>query len=75
MDPALFIASSVENFDMYNGVRYREKRKIPSSSKFGLFLLILPTNLSNNFAKCYPYRYIDLNFCRNSLNICCPKKL
>jgi hypothetical protein len=46
-NPNLFLAS-VENFEI-GGARYREKMKFPSSLKFGLFLLILLINFSNNF--------------------------
>jgi hypothetical protein len=47
MDPSLFIAF-VEIFEI-GGARYREKWKFHSSLKFGLFLLILLVNFSNNF--------------------------
>jgi hypothetical protein len=47
MDSGLLLAS-VENFEMC-GVRYRSKRKILSSSKFGLFFPILLINFPKNF--------------------------
>jgi hypothetical protein len=70
MDPNLLLASSVETFEMC-GVRCPEKWKIPSSSNFGLFLLIFLIKYSNNFAKYHPF--IGLSFAK--ILLYCTKKL
>jgi hypothetical protein len=57
------------------GGRNREKRKIPSSY-FGLFLLILLMNYSNDFAYYFPF--IALYFCKKTIvniRLCSSKKL
>lgn len=48
-DPSQFL-ESVEMLDIC-GVRFREKREIPSYSMFSLFLRILLSNFSNNFVQ------------------------